>query len=296
MRCACVDIGSNTTRVLVADVEDGRLREVMAAKAFTRLGRELRRTGALSDDAVALVTVTVAELVAAARAAGADRVRVVATAAIRGAGNGDALCARVRERIGQPVDVLSGEEEARLAFAGATRTLDRPLGGTIAVVDVGGGSSEIAVGTEHGGVSWSASVDVGSSALADGCLDSDPPCHDELREAARHAAAAFAGLDVPPVDHAIAVGGSATSTARLVGPVIAPDAIAAAIVKLGSAPAAEVARTHGLEPERVRLLPAGLFLLAAAARRLGRPLDVGRGGLREGACLELALSGPSHDP
>ena len=290
MRCACIDIGSNTTRVLVADVEDGRLEEVMVAKAFTRLGIELRRTGALPADAVDLVARTVGELAVAAERAGAEHLRVVATAAIRSAVNGAALCAAVRGATGHPVEVLSGAHEARLAFLGATRTLGEPPAGTIAVVDVGGGSSEIAVGTYAGGVTWSASVDVGSGGLAERCLDSDPPCHDELRAAAQQAAAAFAGLEIPPVDHAIAVGGSAASTARLVGPLLAPDAIAAAILKLGSGPAQQVAREHGLEVERVRLLPAGLFLLAAAATRLGRPLEVGRGGLREGACLELALT------
>jgi len=290
MRCACIDIGSNTTRVLVADVVGGHLREVLAERAFTRLGRELRRTGALPPDALEAVAATVADQLATARNAGAERIRVVATAAIRQADNGGDLCRAVRARTGVPVEVLTGETEARLAFAGAVRMHRGPLPGRIAVVDVGGGSSEVAIGTKAGGVEWSASLPVGSSSLAEGCLHSDPPCQEELDTVLRRAAAAWAALGaLPAVDHAIAVGGSATSTARIVGPQIDPEAVRSALGHLCGATAERVAAEHGLDPERVRLLPAGLHLLEAAAAQMGVPLQIGRGGLREGTCLELAL-------
>jgi exopolyphosphatase/guanosine-5'-triphosphate,3'-diphosphate pyrophosphatase len=289
MRCACIDIGSNTTRVLVADVVGGHLREVFAERAFTRLGRELRRTGRLPPDAVDAVATTVAEQLSTARNAGAERIRIVATAAIRDAENGEVLCRAVHARTGQRVEVLTGEAEARLAFAGAVRTHAAPLPGRIAVVDVGGGSSELAIGTKAGGVEWSASLPLGSASLAEGHLHSDPPGHDELRAVLEQAAAAFAALGaVPAVDHAIAVGGSATSTARIVGAQIDPDSVQFALGRLCGAPAVRVAAEHGLDPERVRLLPAGLHLLEAASGHLGVPLQVGRGGLREGTCLELA--------
>ena len=194
----------------------------------------------------------------------------------------------MRERSGVAVDVLTGEEEARLAFGGATRMHPAPLPGPVAVVDVGGGSCEVAVGTKAGGVTWSASLTIGSGSLAESCLRSDPPLPEELDEVLRQAAAAFAGLDIPPVADAIAVGGSATSTARLVGPWIDAEHVAEAMRKLCCHPSEEVGREHGLDPERVRLLPAGLRLLEAAAGRLGCALAVGRGGLREGACIELA--------
>jgi exopolyphosphatase / guanosine-5'-triphosphate,3'-diphosphate pyrophosphatase len=288
MRCACIDIGSNTTRVLVADVAGGHLREVLAERAFTRLGRELRRSGTLPLGAVDLVATIVAEQLATARNAGASAIRVVATAAIRQAANGDDLCRAVHARTGATVEVLTGDEEARLAFTGATRTHAAPLPGRVAVVDVGGGSSEVAVGTKAGGVEWSASLPLGSGSLAETCLKSDPPCTEELSEVFELARAAFAGLDVPAVDHAIAVGGSATSTARIVGTDIDAHRVGLALARLCDAPAGEIARDHGLDPERVRLMPAGLRLLEAAAARLGVTLQVGRGGLREGACLELA--------
>jgi exopolyphosphatase/guanosine-5'-triphosphate,3'-diphosphate pyrophosphatase len=289
MRCACIDIGSNTTRVLVADVAGGHLTEVLAERAFTRLGRELRRDGVLSEAAVATIADVVARQRRAADAAGAERLRVVATAAIRSAANRGELCEAVQDRAGVPVDVLDGVEEARLAFYGAARTLPSEPEGTIGVVDVGGGSSEIAVGTLGDGVRWSASVAIGSGLLADTHLHSDPPTAAELQAVREHAAAAFSGLEVPRTVLAVAVGGSATSMRRLVGPVLDPDTIGLGLDVLSSAPAVDVARRTGLDPERIRLLPAGLIVLAEASAKLGRALEIGCGGLREGVCMELAF-------
>jgi exopolyphosphatase / guanosine-5'-triphosphate,3'-diphosphate pyrophosphatase len=288
MRCACIDIGSNTTRVLVADVEDGRLTEVVAQRAFTAIGRDLRATGAISEDKLEEVAAVVARHHGVAELLGTERLRAVATAAIRGAANGPELCAAVRGGAGVEVCVLTGEEEARLAFAGATQTLPAAPIGRVAVVDVGGGSSEIAVGTLARGVEWSASVPIGSGFLADSYLRSDPPSAAELEALRAHAAGALEGLDVPAPRLAVAVGGSATSLRRLVGPILSAEAIAEALGELARAPVAEVAARFELEPERVRLLPAGLLILTEAAARLGRPLQIGRGGLREGVCLELA--------
>src|SRR3954452_22997542 len=120
MRCACIDIGSNTTRLLVAELDETGLREVTTQRVFTRLrGFE----GSIPAETVGEVAETVASQVRLAGESGAEDVRIVATAAIRGAGNRDELCAAVRAASGVPVVVLSGEDEARLAFMGATRTL-----------------------------------------------------------------------------------------------------------------------------------------------------------------------------
>ena len=290
MRCACIDIGSNTTRVLVADVAGGELREVVCEKAFTRLGSALRRTGCLPSEALAALAEVVAAQRAVATSLSALRVRVVATAAIRAAADPEALVAAIAERTGLFVDVLGTQEEARLAFAGATHARRAPVEGPVAVVDVGGGSTEIAVGPVGGGVQWSASLALGSSTLADDHLHSDPPSRSELDCVAREVAAAFSALDPPAVDVALAVGGSATSTARLVGPRIDAQTLGRALAILAATPSDAVVSTYGLDLERVRLLPAGLHLLGAAAARLGRPLEVGDGGVREGVCLELAAS------
>ena len=282
MVCACVDIGTNTTRVLVADVEDGRIVEVLQRRAFTRIGTQPEIPREKIDE----VARVVAEQVALAATAGAERVRVVATAAIRTAVNRDEFLAGMTVE----VEILDGNEEARLAFLGATQTLGRELPGVVGVVDVGGGSTEIAVGTLAGGVDWSSSFLVGSGALADRYLRSDPPSLDELRAVREHACDVFGARAVPHTDCAVAVGGSAASLRRLVGDVLDGDSLRRAIGALSGAPAAEVAEQLALDARRVRLLPAGIVILDAAAEQLRQPLQIGRGGLREGAVLDMARS------
>jgi exopolyphosphatase / guanosine-5'-triphosphate,3'-diphosphate pyrophosphatase len=290
VRCACIDIGSNTTRLLVAESREGRLQEVLAQRAFTRLGSA--RRGGIPSEKVAEVAELVASQVRMARECGVETIRVVATAAIRQAANRDAFCEAVEAVAGLPVRVLSGDDEARLAFAGATRTLQHVPLGEIGVVDVGGGSSELVVGTMAEGVSWSASFRVGSAFLADGYLRSDPPSVDELERVRAHVAGVFEGLDAPQPDVAYAVGGSATSLRRVVGAELNLTTLAHGLRVLGAAPAEEVARRYELHPERVRVLPAGMLLLDEAARVLGCPLRIASGGLREGVVLEdLAVVG-----
>jgi exopolyphosphatase/guanosine-5'-triphosphate,3'-diphosphate pyrophosphatase len=282
MVCACVDIGTNTTRVLVADVKDGRLTEVLQQRVFTRIG-----TGAEIPPAkIEEVARVVSEQVALAATSGAERVRVVATACIRAAVNRDEFLAGMTE----DVEILDGNEEARLAFLGATETLGRDLPGMVGVVDVGGGSTEIAVGTTAGGVEWCASFLVGSGALAERYLRSDPPTASELEAVIEHARDVLATREVPPVEAAVAVGGSAASLRRLVGDTLEPGSLTRALDALCAGPCDEVAATLTLLPERVRLLPAGILVLGAAAQRLGRPLQIGNGGLREGLLLDMARS------
>jgi exopolyphosphatase / guanosine-5'-triphosphate,3'-diphosphate pyrophosphatase len=290
MRCACIDIGSNTTRLLVADVVQGRLEAVVQQRSFTRIGRAIARDGTIPPELIAATADVVARQREVAAVAGAEHVKVVATAAIRSARNRGELLAAVRHRAATDVTVLPGDHEARLAFAGATRTLQEPPGGTIAVVDVGGMSTEIAVGTMAGGVTWARSYAIGSSALAAGCRH-DPPSPADVAQIRAAARAAFATAPIPIADHAIAVGGSAASLPTIVGPVIDEQALHRALGVLTEAPAEEVARLHDLAPERTQLLPAGILVLGAAAERLGRPLRIGRGGLREGVILELAAAG-----
>jgi exopolyphosphatase/guanosine-5'-triphosphate,3'-diphosphate pyrophosphatase len=287
MRCACIDIGSNTTRLLVADAARGRLIPVLEQRAFPRIGRKIDAVGAIPEPAIAAVADVVAAQRAAAELAGAAQVRVVATAAIRRAANRGALVAALRARAGVDVAVLSADDEGRLAFAGATRTLPRPPLGSIAVVDVGGMSTEIAIGTMAEGVTWLRSFAIGSGMLAGRCRE-DPPSRADLEAMRAAADAAFHAADAPALDHAVAVGGSAASLPTLVGPVLDRAALERALETLGAAPAATVARRHGLAPERAQLLPAGILVLGAAAQRLGMPLRIGRGGLREGVVLELA--------
>jgi exopolyphosphatase/guanosine-5'-triphosphate,3'-diphosphate pyrophosphatase len=287
MRCACIDIGSNTTRLLVADVVDGHLSAVVQQRSFTRIGRAIGADGMIPAATIEAVADVVARQREVAEAAGVAQLRVVATAAIRRAANAREFVTALLDLAGVAVEIVPGEHEAQLAFLGATHTLPRPPEGTIAVVDVGGMSTEIAIGTIADGVTWARSFPVGSAALAAGCV-ADPPTAAEvtaMRDAAR---AAFAEAEIPDAAEAVAVGGSAASLPTIVGPVADPATLGRALAVLVAAPAAEIARVHDLAPERTQLLPAGILVLGAAAERLCRPLRIGRGGLREGVILELA--------
>jgi exopolyphosphatase / guanosine-5'-triphosphate,3'-diphosphate pyrophosphatase len=287
MICACIDIGSNTTRLLVATPRNGGLRELCQQRAFTRIGRALRDDGRIAARKIDEVADVVATQARTAEQLGAHALKAVATAAIREAGNRDDLVAAVRSRCGVDVEVLTDGEEARLAFVGATRALTEPTTGAVAVVDVGGGSSELAIGTVDGGMSWSASLRLGSGTLSDAYLRSDPPGPGELNAIRQHVAGAFEGLAVPPAQLGVAVGGSATSLRRLVGALLEPETLERGLRVLATTPVADVARTYELDPERVKLLPAGILLLEETSTRMGLPLQIARGGLREGVILEM---------
>jgi exopolyphosphatase/guanosine-5'-triphosphate,3'-diphosphate pyrophosphatase len=285
--CACIDIGSNTTRLLVADAGNGRLRELVTQRAFTRIGASLLDGGTIPDEKIAETAEVVRTQTVVAREVGAEEVVAVATAAIRNATNREDLVAAVEDAGGMSLSVLTDEEEARLAFVGATRTLLRPPDGTIAVIDVGGGSSELAIGEPDGRMAWSASFRIGSGFLADSYLRSDPPSIDELENVRRHVVGTFEGLEPPPAESAVAVGGTATSLRRLVGAELSHETLERGIRVLSLTPIDEVARRFELDTERVRLLPAGILILEAMSDVLRLPLRIARGGLREGVVLEL---------
>ena len=287
MICACIDIGSNTTRLLVADAGNGQLRELVTQRAFTRIGKSLADGGSIPAEKIAETAEVVRSQAAVAAEVGAEHVAAVATAAIRNAPNRDELVSAVYEAGGMELSILTGVEEARLAFVGATRTLLKPLAGTVAVIDVGGGSSEIAIGQPDGRMEWSESFRIGSGFLADAYLRSDPPSVDELEKLRRHVAGTLEGLEPPPADSAVAVGGTATSLRRLVGAELAHETLERGIRVLYSTPIAEIARRFELDTERVRLLPAGILVLEAISDLLELPLRIARGGLREGVLLEL---------
>ena len=286
MILGCIDIGSNTTRLLVAEVVDGRLRELVVQRAFTRIGKSLARGGAIPPEKIAETAEVVASQARIAREVGAQRVVTVATAAIRSAPNRDDLAAAVEAAGGMEMIVLTGEEEARLAFVGAARTLATPPDGTLAVLDVGGGSTELAIGDPDGTVTWSASFRIGSGLLADAYLRSDPPSVAELEAVRRHVDGAFEGLAPPAADSAVAVGGTATSLRRLVGGELSYETLERGVRVLSMTPIAEIAERFELDAERVKLLPAGILVLEALARKLDLPLRIARGGLREGVLLE----------
>ena len=267
---------------------NGAIRELMTQRVYTRLGKSLGSKKIIPREKVDEVAGVVERQVRHAREMGVEHVRVVATAAIRQASNRDELVAAIERKSGEHADVLSDEDEARLAFAGATRMLAAPPSGAIAVVDVGGGSTEIAVGTVEHGVEWSESFRIGSGFLADSYLRSDPPAASELDAVRHHAAGVFEGLKAPAAERAVACGGSAASLRRMAGAELTHDALERAVRLLASAPRADIAERFELDPERVHLLPAGVLILDAVSMALGAPLKIGGGGIREGIVLELA--------
>jgi exopolyphosphatase/guanosine-5'-triphosphate,3'-diphosphate pyrophosphatase len=284
---AAIDIGSNTTRLLVAEPQEGQLRKVMEQRAYTRIGRAASKNGKISAEKVAEVGEVVATQVRLAREMGAEVTRVVATAAIREAANRGRVVRQMQKYAGVEIEVLSEQEEGRLGFLGATKSLGHPVEGTVAVVDVGGGSSEVTTGTVAGGVSGVRSFKIGSGSLAEDFLEGDPPSAAEVRRLRERIEDFFEGIELERPVQAVAVGGSATSLRTLVGAVLEYETLERAVRLLSSDEIADVARRFELDPRRVRLLPAGVLLLEKFSELLGRPLQIGKGGLREGVILDL---------
>jgi exopolyphosphatase/guanosine-5'-triphosphate,3'-diphosphate pyrophosphatase len=285
--CAAIDIGSNTTRLLVAEPVDGQLKKVMEQRAYTRIGKAVNKKGAIRPEKVSEVAEVVGTQVRLAQELGAEEFRAVATAAIRDATNGEEVADEVGRLAGIPIEVLPEEEEGRLSFIGATKTLGHPSEGLVGVVDIGGGSTEVILGTVSGGVQSVRSWPVGSGNLAEEMISSDPPSASEIRRIRDRIDDIFEGVEFERPTQAVAVGGSATSLRRLVGTVLEYETLERGIRVLSSDPAVEVGRRFELDPTRVRILPTGVLLLEKVSDLLGQPLQIGKGGLREGVILDL---------
>jgi exopolyphosphatase/guanosine-5'-triphosphate,3'-diphosphate pyrophosphatase len=294
----CIDIGSNTTRLLVADCSGGDLVERCQQRVFTRIGRSLDARGAIPEQKLEEVAGVVAAQRRTARELGVESLRCVATAAVRRAANSAVLAELIWRRCGGlEMEVLTGEQEARLAFVGATWAARPEPHARVAVVDAGGGSTELVVGTIEPGRQprglWWESVPIGSSDVTTRWLRSDPPTVAELESARQEVAALFVRLR-PPADvhRAIAVGGSATSLRAVAGDVLEPAALGLLAREAANATASELAARFSVDPQRAELLVGGLLILAAASTALGASLEVGGGGLREGVLLSDQLAMP----
>jgi exopolyphosphatase / guanosine-5'-triphosphate,3'-diphosphate pyrophosphatase len=296
MLCAAIDIGSNTTRVLVAEPQEGVLRKVLEQRAYTRIDKASKRKGKIVPEKIAELADVVDTQVRLAQELDAEAIRVVATAAIREAKNTSEVVAEITRVSGLSVDVLSEQEEGKLAFLGASKTLGHPVDGELAVVDVGGGSSEIVFGSVDGGVREVRSFKIGSGTLAEDFLGNDPPSAGEIRSLRDEISDFFDDVEVDQPDQAVAVGGSATSLRTLVGAVLEYETLERAVRVLASDPIIEVAKRFELDPRRVRILPAGVLLLEKLSELLGQPLQIGKGGLREGVILELLNGAANGEP
>jgi exopolyphosphatase/guanosine-5'-triphosphate,3'-diphosphate pyrophosphatase len=303
MRVAVVDIGTNYTRLLVAHVDDaGVLTEVERRTAVTRLGQGVDREGVLAQDAMERVHATLAEYRRRIDSHGAPRAVAVLTSAVRDAANGAEFAARVRDEHGLDARTIDGDEEARLTFLGATSS--RPHGELTptVVIDIGGGSTELVVGSGRE-VGFHVSTQVGVVRHSERHVHSDPPRGDELDALAADVRAILAA-SVPPevrtrTRAAIAVAGTPTSLAsidlnmdcyapdKVHGHVLTVQACEAMLERLSALAEPERRRVRGLHPDRAPTIVAGTITLIAALRLFDlHATEVSDQDILHGAALE----------
>lgn len=273
---AAIDCGTNTIKLLIGDLPEVAVRE----SRMVRLGQGVDATGRLAPAALGRAFAAIDEYAALIAEHGAERVRFCATSATRDAENAAEFTAGVRDRLGVEPEVLSGEEEARLAFAGAVRGTG-PGPEPVLVVDIGGGSTELILGTRAAGPQAAHSMDIGSVRLHERVLGGDPPTAEQV---AACEAAIDAVLDACPVDPAaaaavIGVAGTVTTVAagtlglpgydrdRIHGQVLDVAAVQRTVRRLVGATRAERAALGYVHPGRVDVIDAGALILARVLRR-----------------------------
>ena len=284
---AAIDVGTNTTRLLVARARDGRVEPLASGSAMTALGTGLRPGGRIRADGLDLVELTVRQMASEARALGVERIVVACTAAARVAANAEQLLDRLELASGVVPRVLSGPEEAELSFRGMVASgAPDPL----LAIDLGGGSLEL-MGGEGGQLRWATSVPIGVRFLTERFSPGDPPPIDLLEPMI---AAVREMVDSVTVSvhgrEALAGGGSAVALSVLAGTdVLDRDALVRAVERLAASHSEDIAEETGLEPARVRLCLAGAAVLEAVRRSFDlEEIRVSHAGLREGLVLEAA--------
>jgi exopolyphosphatase/guanosine-5'-triphosphate,3'-diphosphate pyrophosphatase len=301
VRVAVVDLGTNTTRLLVADVEQARVHEVVRRTRITRLGEGVDSRRRLLPLPIARVRNCLADYRRELEALGAERTLAVATSAIRDAENGEAFLGEIEWSYGFTTRLLTGEEEALLTFRGVTGA--RNLEGRTLVVDIGGGSTELIAGERD--VEFQVSTDLGSVRLTERFLRADPPGEGELSACASAIRSVLAER-VPDgvranVATAVGVAGTVTSLAaldlelveydpeRVHGHQLGLDAVGEQLGRLAALPLVERRRVPGLEPERAPVIVAGALILREVLRNFRLDwIEVSERDLLHGAALEAA--------
>lgn len=286
MRVGIIDVGANTVRLLVATRDGERVSAVREDRVQLGLGEEIARAGSISEAKLEEAAETAAAHVRRARKLRCAAVEVLITSPGRQAQNGQDLVSRLSERTGVLSRVLSAEEEGELAWHGAVAGAGK-LPDTVAVCDVGGGSAQIAVGTLSGGPTWVRSVDIGSLRLTRRAFRTDPPRSSDLAEASRVIDNAFGDLTPPLTGAALAVGGTARALRRVAGDVLDHAVLDDAVQSLRRMDARQIAKEYRLDRARAQTVTAGALILEEIQWRLGVPLSIGRGGIREGAASML---------
>jgi len=309
MRVSTIDLGSNTVRLLVADVEGpGRWRVIAEDQAVTRLGEGLAATGALGQAPMARTLAVVSDYAARGARLGATDLRIVATSAVREAANGSLFAAAVERATGRRVQVVSGEDEARLVLLGVRHGLG-PLAGPVVVFDIGGGSTEYIL-AEGERVRATVSLRLGVVPLAERYPFPKPvdlPRYQQLvREVATQLERELPGeiLRARPA-HLVGTAGTVTTLAaldlglerydagRVQGHRLSRAAIARLSERLGALTVAERAALPCLEPGRADLIVPGVAIVVATLECLGvDALTVSDSGLREGILAAAADAAP----
>jgi exopolyphosphatase/guanosine-5'-triphosphate,3'-diphosphate pyrophosphatase len=299
-RVGVVDLGTNSTRLLVAEVEDGTVRELERRLTITRLGEGVDERHLLLPTALARVRNTLADYRRVLEASGVERTLAVATSAVRDAENGEAFLGEVEWSYGFDTRLLTGDEEARLTYAGVAA--GRALAPRMLVVDVGGGSTELVLGE------WHRSLDLGCVRLTERFLRSDPPTPAELTACREHIRAVLP--EEPRPTDALGVAGTVTTLAVLSlgldeedpalvhGHRLAAARIDTEVDRLASLPVSELRQIRGMHPDRAPVIVAGALVVAETLRHFGlAELEVSEQDLLHGAALAAAeLPAPAEGP
>ena len=302
MRVAVVDIGTNSTRLLVADVGDGRVQEIARRSTVTRLGRGVDTSAQLSAEAIEDVCFVVGNYIDLYEDLGAERVTAIATSAVRDSSNAQMFLAELRERFALDARILNGAEEAGLTYAGASA--ERPPGERTLVVDIGGGSTELIVG-DGPEVGFYASLQAGTVRHTERYLKADPADPAQLEDLAADVRAligeALEDAALVQANEGIAVAGTPTSLAaidqdlepydpeRVHGYRLSLDSIQHMLSELAAKPLAERLKIRGLQPGRAATIVAGIVILVQAMRAFGLDeIEVSEHDILWGAALETA--------
>ena len=301
-RVAGVDIGTNSTRLLVADVEDGRIGDLERDTRVTRLGEGVDERHKLLPEPIARVRNVLSDFRRKIESLGGERTLAIATSAIRDAENGEAFLGEIEWSYGFETRLLSGHDEALLMFRGVTS--ERGLDAGTVIVDVGGGSTEL-IACDPAGVSWHDSIDIGSVRLTERFLQNDPPGAEELGRCAG-AVRSLLAERVPEevqaaAQAAIGVAGTITSLAaldlgleeydrdRVHGHLLSAEGLQRQLDRLASVPLAQRRRIRPLDPERAPVIVAGAVIVRETLAFLGlNAIEISERDILDGAALAAA--------
>jgi exopolyphosphatase/guanosine-5'-triphosphate,3'-diphosphate pyrophosphatase len=300
MRVAAVDLGTNSTRLLVADVVDGRLDEIVRKTKVTRLGEGVDDRRRLLPAPIARVRNVLTDYRREADGLGAERTLAIATSAVRDAENGEAFLGEIEWSYGFATRLLSGHDEAQLTYRGISAA--RPMDSQTLIVDIGGGSTELVAGTSNG-VSFHDSLDIGCVRLTERFLRSDPPTAEELEESGTAVRTLLAERVPDEVRPAAAIGVAGTITsiaaldlrlaeydpARVHGHVLSRGASDEQLRLLAAVPLSERRGLRPLDPERAPVIVAGAVILREVLAHFGlEAIEASERDILDGVALAAA--------